>query len=223
MARAPRMISANECYHVINRGNQKARIFHDNHDYASFLGLMNDAQARIEVPLLAVCLMPNHVHLVVRPRQDGDIAAWISWLFTTHVRRHHCKYGTTGRLWQGRYKASHIQQDHHLLTVLRYVERNALAKNLVERAENWRWGSLQWRGSSNGPVKLTPAPVDLPSWWTEFVNQPMTAAELAAVRECIYRQRPFGSPEWVEASARESGMEQSLGPLGRPRRKRTKV
>jgi putative transposase len=220
MARAPRLITANECYHVINRGNQKARVFHNDADYSSFLTYMGEAQERLELPLLAVCLMPNHVHFVVRPRQDGDIAAWISWLFTTHVRRHHRKYGTTGRLWQGRFKSCLIQQDHHLLTVLRYVERNALAKNLVARAEDWRWGSLSWRGSREAPIALTAAPIDLPKWWAEYVNQPMTSAELEAVRESVHRQRPFGSTEWVDAAARESGLEQSLAPIGRPRRKR---
>jgi putative transposase len=181
---------------------------------------MREAQERIELPLLAVCLMPNHVHLVVRPRADGDIASWISWLFTTHVRRHHRNCGTTGRLWQGRFKAFLIQQDHHLLTVLRYVERNALAAKLVERAEEWRWGSLHWRGSRGAPIALTPAPIELPKWWTEFVNQPMTAAELQAVRESVNRQRPFGSRAWVESAAKESGMEQTIAPIGRPRRKR---
>lgn len=220
MARPPRSISANECYHIVNRGNQKARLFHCNADYAAFLAYMREAQARVELPLLAVCLMPNHIHLVVRPRQNSDVASWISWLFTTHVRRHHRNYGTTGRLWQGRYKASHIQQDHHLLAVLRYVERNALTAKLVARAEDWIWGSLCWRTSRDSPVALTPSPVDLPKWWNEFVNQPMTAAELQAVREAMNRQRPFGSPEWVQATAIDSGMEQSLKPIGRPRRKR---
>ena len=204
----------------MNRGNQKARVFHDNGDYASFLEYMREAQDRLELPVLAVCLMPNHVHLVVRPRADGDIAPWVSWLCTTHVRRHHRKYGTTGRLWQGRYKACLIQQDHHLLTVLRYVERNALAANLVGRAEDWRWGSLNWRTTDFVPLPLAPAPIDLPKWWTEFVNQPMTAAELLAVRESVNRQRPFGAPEWAQVAAIRTGMEQSLAPIGRPRRKR---
>jgi putative transposase len=220
MARAPRTITANECYHVINRGNQKARLFHTAADYAAFTGYMKEAQERLDLPLLAVCLMPNHVHLVVRPRRDADIAAWTSWLFTTHVRRHHRNYGTTGRLWQGRYKACLIQQDHHLLTVLRYVERNALAGKLVERAQDWPWGSLNWRGSQCAPLALTTAPIDLPGWWSEFVNQPMTSAELTAVRESVYRQRPFGSPEWTESAAHETGAEQSLAPIGRPRRER---
>ena len=204
----------------MNRGNQKARVFHSSADYAAFLEYMREAQDRLELPVLALCLMPNHVHLVVRPRADGDIAPWVSWLFTTHVRRHHRKYGTTGRLWQGRYKACLIQQDHHLLTVLRYVERNALAANLVARAEDWRWGSLNWRTTDFVPLPLTPAPIDLPKWWTEFVNQPMTAAELLAVRESVNRQRPFGAPEWAQVAAIRTGMEQSLAPIGRPRRKR---
>jgi len=204
----------------MNRGNQKARVFHSSADYAAFLEYMREAQDRLELPVLALCLMPNHVHLVVRPRRDGDIAPWVSWLFTTHVRRHHRKYGTTGRLWQGRYKACLIQQDHHLLTVLRYVERNALAANLVGRAEDWRWGSLNWRTTDFVPLPLAPAPIDLPKWWTEFVNQPMTAAELLAVRESVNRQRPFGAPEWAQVAAIRTGMEQSLAPIGRPRRKR---
>jgi len=220
MPRGLRVIAANECYHVINRGNQKARVFHSSADYAAFLEYMREAQDRLELPVLAACLMPNHVHLVVRPRSDGDLAPWVSWLFTTHVRRHHRKYGTTGRLWQGRYKACLIQQDHHLLTVLRYVERNALAAKLVNRAEEWRWGSLNWRNSDFAPLALTSVPIDLPKWWIEFVNQPMTAAELLAVRESVNRQRPFGAPEWVHSAAINSGMEQSLAALGRPRRKR---
>jgi putative transposase len=220
MARALRAIVANECYHVINRGNQKARVFHCDSDYAAFIGFMLEAQDRIELPLLAVCLMPNHIHLVVRPCRDCDLAKWMSWLFTTHVRRHHRKYGTTGRLWQGRYKASLIQRDQHLLTVLRYVERNALSANLVNRAEDWRWSSLNWRALPTPPLALTPAPIALPSYWMDFVNQALTSAELEAIRESVRRQRPFGSPEWVEASARATGSEQSIAPIGRPRRKR---
>ena len=67
---------------------------------------------------------------------------WAHWLFTTHARRYHRKHGGSGRVWQGRYKAFVIQGDAHLLTVLRYVERNALSANLVRRAEEWEWGSL---------------------------------------------------------------------------------
>ena len=62
-------------------------------------------------------LMPNHIHLVVRREGDGDIARWMQWLFTTHACHYHEKYGTTGHVWQGRYKHFPVQGDHHLLTL----------------------------------------------------------------------------------------------------------
>jgi putative transposase len=156
----------------------------------------------------------------VRPAADADISAWTHWLFTTHVRHYHQKYGTTGRLWQGRFKAFPVQDDHYLLTLLRYVERNAMRANLVARAEEWRWGSLNWRSRRDAPLALTPPPLPLPAWWTGFVNQPQTAAELESIRTSVNRQRPYGDPEWVKIKARESGLEQSLANVGRPRKSR---
>jgi len=173
------------------------------------------------MPLFAACLMPNHVHFVVRPIGDEDIARWMQWLFTTHARHYHAKYGSTGHVWQGRYKHFAVQNDHYLLTLLRYVERNPLRAKLVERAEEWRWGSLNWRRRPEAPISLTSPPLSLPTWWSEFVNQPQTAAELEDIRTSVNRQRPFGDPDWIAQEAKSSKLEQSLGSVGRPRRARS--
>jgi putative transposase len=204
---------------VLNRGNRKSRIFHEPNDYAQFQSLIARAQDRLELPILAACLMPNHVHFVVQPRAASDVARWMHWVFTTHVRWHHAKYSTTGRLWQGRFKAFVVQSDHHLLSVMRYVERNALRANLVERAEDWRWGSLAWRRSS-AVVAISDAPIPLPSYWRHLVNEPQTAAEISEIRTCVNRQRPFGAAQWVEEQAKALGVDQSLAPVGRPRKSR---
>lgn len=221
MPRTARFIVANLCYHVLNRANKKARVFHSSGDYEQFLAAIHLAQQRVHIPILAACLMPNHFHLVVRPLHGEDLGPWMQWAFTTQVRWHHAKYETSGHLWQGRYKAFLIQEDHHLLTVMRYVERNALRANLVERAEDWKWGSLGWRSARTPPIKLTDSPVTLPSYWRHLVNEPQTAAELAEIRTCVNRQRPFGEPMWVEGKAKEFGIEQSLMPVGRPRKKKS--
>jgi putative transposase len=221
MPRTARFIVADHCYHILNRGNHKARVFHEPADYEQFLALIRLAQQRVHVPLLAACLMPNHFHLVVRPHAPEDVSRWTQWLFTTHVRWQHAKYGTTGRIWQGRFKAFLCQADNHLLTVMRYVERNALRANLVERAEDWRWGSLAWRRMPSPPVALDESPVALPSYWRHLVNEPQSAVELAALRNCVNRQRPFGEEQWVIQKARELGIEDSLAPFGRPRKDRS--
>jgi putative transposase len=220
MPRARRLLVAGHCYHVLNRANRGAPVFHEPGDYHAFIGLIDRAQKLVEIPLIAACLMPNHVHLVVQPRCAADLPRWTRWLFTTHVRHYHQKYGTIGRLWQGRYKAFPAQHDHHLLTVMRYVERNALRKNLVEKAEDWRWGSLRWRLQDRAPVQLDVPPVPLPGNWVEFVNLPQTAAELEAIRTSVNRQRPFGASDWAHEKARDAGLDQSLTPFGRPRKKR---
>jgi len=221
MPRTARSIVGGYCYHVINRGNNQAALFHERADYAAFLSLITETQQQVELPILAACLMPNHVHLVVRPERDGDLTIWTHRLFTTHVRRHHRKYQSTGRLWQGRFKAFPIEQDRHLITVMRYVERNALRAGLVARAEHWHWGSLRWRlMQGSWRIELAQSPVPLPANWETYVNQPQTLAEIESIRTCIQRQRPFGTENWVEREARTLGLLQSVAPLGRPRRER---
>ena len=220
MPRTARAIVANSCYHVLNRANQKAQVFHEKEDYVQFLALISRAQDRLHVPLLAACLMPNHVHFVMRPTDASDLSDWMHWVFTTHVRWHHEKYSTTGRVWQGRFKAFPIQEDHHLLTVMRYVERNASRAKLVERAEDWEWGSLAWRRTPRPAVDLAESPVPLPSYWRHYTNEPQTDVELAEVRACVNRQRPFGAKEWVDRQVKELGLESSVTPAGRPPRSR---
>lgn len=198
MPRPPRAIVANYCYHVLNRANRRAEVFHEAADYAAFIALMTRAQEHEELPILAACLMPNHFHLVVQPTRARSISRWIHWLCTTHVRHYHAKYGTSGRIWQGPYKACLVQTDRYLLTLMRYVERNAQEARIVRRAEDWSWGSLRWRNGPTSPLALAAAPIELPSYWTEFVNQPQTAMELAAIRECVNKQTPFGDPERAE-------------------------
>jgi len=219
MPRTSRAIVANHYYHVINRGNDQLLRFHDRSDYAAFLWLIAEANEHVALPIIGACIMPNHVHLVVRPNHDLDLAQWAHWLFTTHARRYHKKHGGSGRVWQGRYKAFVIQDDRHLLTVLRYVERNALSASLARRAEDWEWGSLHWRTTSTAPFALEASPVPLPASWSTYVNAPQTPNEVAAIRNSIVRQSPFGSPDWAARKAVELGLEQTLAPLGRPRKK----
>jgi len=218
MPRTSRAIVANHCYHVLNRGNNRMTLFHERADYVAFLWLLAESLDEFDVPLLAACLMPNHLHLVMQPRRDDDLARWAHWLFTTHARRFHKKYGTTGRVWQGRFRASVAQADRHLLTLLRYVERNALRGNLVDRAQDWEWGSLHWRQRGTGPVRLTASPTPLPSGWAAYVNQAQTAEEVEDIRNAISRQAPFGDEAWRKEKARQLGLEKTLAPRGRPRR-----
>lgn len=203
MPRTARKIVPNYYYHFLNRGNNKARVFHEHADYAHFVSLMVEATDRVPLQVYGLSLMPNHLHLVARPLHSNDFSRWAHWLFTTHVRRYHLKYGTIGRVWQGRFKTFAIQDDVHLLTTIRYVERNALRAGLVHRAEDWLWGSLRWRTKKSGSLPIENPPSGLPSNWTKFVNEPQSPIELDALRACVNRQKPFGEAGWVASTARK--------------------
>ncbi len=218
MARTLRASVADYCYHVLNRGNGRAEVFHKPGDYLAFLEGIADAQARLPMRVLGYCVMPNHFHLVVRPHGDGDLSRWMQWLLTTHVRRYRRHYGSSGHVWQGRFKAFPSQDDSHLLTVLRYVERNALRAGLVRRAEGWPHGSLHAIARPPGPVELEPVPELSNAQRIARVNQPMSEAELAALRHCVTRGSPYGSEAWTRQAAEGLGLESTLRPRGRPKK-----
>lgn len=218
MPRTARSIAAGVCYHAFSRTNAGLSVFDTPANLDAFVNLMAAAQRRIELDLLAICLMPNHFHLVVRPRQADDLTRWVHWLLTTHGRRYHKHHGTCGRIWQGRFKAFAIQQDEHLITVLRYVERNALRAGLVRRAEDWGWGSLAWRLGHRRGLDLADCQVPLPQSWAESVNEPLSANEIRDMRTCLTRQRPYGAPAWVRSTADKLGLKGTLGRIGRPKK-----
>lgn len=124
----------------------------------------------------------------------------------------HAHYHTagTGHLYQGRFKNFPTKNDVRLLLVLRYIERNTLRANRVNRAQAWEWSSF-WRRENRRDMALLSAwPVACPADWAEFVNEPQSEDELAAIRRSVNRGSPFGDEEWREQTVRELGMESTM-------------
>ena len=138
MPRSARASVGGLCYYVLNRGNRRETVLHKPEDYDAFVKAMADAYVRLPMDLIGYCLMPNHFHLVIRPWREGDLGHWMQWLLTAHAPRYHRHYGATGHVWQGRFKAFPIDDEDHFRTVLRYVERNPLRAELVERGRPGR-------------------------------------------------------------------------------------
>ena len=159
MPRTARASAANLCYHVLNRGNNRASVFHKDGDFNAFVDLLAEAKLRNLMRILAYCVLPNHFHLALWPLGDGDLGRWMHWLLTAHVRRYQRHDHSTGHVWQGRFKAFPIQEDEHLLVVLRYIERNPLRAGPVERAEEWSWSSLGAVAGGRAEPLLDPGPI----------------------------------------------------------------
>jgi putative transposase len=174
MSRPPRIDLGNQVYHVINRTNTKATIFRNTAEYVLFEQTLAQAIEKNQMPVLAYCVMPNHVHLVLHPQQDSQMSRFMHWLTTTFTRRWHTAHNTvgTGHVFQGRYKSFLVDTNSYLLQLLLYVERNPLRSKLVERAEDWRWSSLWIRENAKmeQKVKLSEWPIEIPKNYIELVN-----------------------------------------------------
>ena len=220
MPRTARASVGGMWYHALNRGNRRETVFHKPADYDAFVKARVDGRARQPMDVLGYCLMPNHFHLILRPTVDGALGQWMQWLLTTHVRRYHRHYGTDGHVWQGRFRAFPVQDDDHLVTVLRYVERNALRAELVARAEDWRWSSLP--GWLNGdPFLFGGKPPVRDEKWLVRVNEPLSAGDLNRCRHAVTRGSPVGDQQWTRTIAKQLGLESCLRPRGRPRKDRS--
>jgi len=222
MPRVPRRALGGFAYHVLNRAVRRRAIFRTLGDYAAFEDLLGEAIDRHPVRLFSYCLMPNHWHLVVWPATTGLLSQLMQWLTLTHTRRWHLAHGTTGTgpVYQGRFKSIPVQSDEHLLRVCRYVERNPLRANLVDRAERWRWSSLWQRGQNCGTVRLEMSQVLQSEHWVDLVNRPQTRAELTAIRGAIRRGLPVGSRGWAAETAGLMGLPTIARPVGRPPRQK---
>lgn len=220
MPRVARGLVDGFIYHVLNRGNGGQQIFHKDQDYEVFISLMKEAKNRYPIKLFAYCMMPNHFHIVAMPIKAVDLSKWMQWLMTSHVRRYHCYYGTSGHIWQGRYKSFIVQQDNHLLTVLRYVEGNPVRAGLVPSAKLWLWSSHRERINRSHSAFVNEIPVELPEDWKQFVDEPLTEKELEKLNTSICRQTPYGDLLWQTKICQEVGLESTMRPRGRPKEKK---
>ncbi|MCD5382150.1 MAG: transposase [Candidatus Pacebacteria bacterium] len=222
MPRVCRVDIADEVYHVLNRANARVQIFDTPKDYIQFEEILEESVERYDMRLLAYCVMPNHWHLVVSPRKDGDLQKFMSWLTNTHTRRWHVSKNTVGQghLYQGRYKSFICEQDIHLLTLLRYVERNAKKANLVQRAEDWQWSSV-WRreyGTLQKQKCLNNWPTEIPENYLELLHTPITDSEEEALERSEDKSIPYGTETWVRSTTKKYGIEQVLRGVGRPKK-----
>ena len=208
---------SNQFYHVLNRGNSRSEVFFSPDDYQEFISLMFSTIEGFPVEVYSFCLMPNHFHLLIRPREAQGLSKWLQLFMTKQVRLYHKRNRTSGHLWQGRYKLFPVQKDPFLEVVMRYIERNPLRANLVSKAEDWKWSSL-WRRVKNESEGLGVPSALSEEDWVSWVNKPMTDQELDKLRNCVNRCAPFGSDRWVKKKATEMGLESTIRPRGRPKK-----
>lgn len=165
--------------------------------------------------------MPDHWHMVLRPSEDGLMGRVLRWGTATHPQRYHAHYHTVGEghLYQSCFKSFPVADHDHFLVVCRYVERNALRANLVQRAEDWRYGSLwRWTQTVEPLPKLLSPLADTSNAEVDRTCEPTAQRARTASIARVPRGRPSGESPWTAEVAQRTGLGYTLRPRGRPRK-----
>ena len=222
MPRIARVSVGDTVYHVINRSNGRTKIFANESDYKHFESLMLEAKELTNMRILAYCIMPNHFHIVLYPRNDGDMGEYMRWLTTTHVRQRRVATRSigSGHLYQGTYKSFPVEEDKHLVDLIRYIEQNPLRAQLVKRAENWRWSSLYGRLNEVSVQKkiLDTLVTELPANYIESVNDVYNEEKLAIFRKSVNKSTPYGSERWMSGMIEKFNLISTTRSPGRPKK-----
>ena len=215
MARLARVVIPDVAHHVTQRGNRRQPVFFSDDDRRAYLALVAEAAAASQTRSLAWCLMDNHVHLILVPATADGLRATLAEAHRRYSRRVNFREGWRGYLFQGRF-ASYPMDDAHLMTAVRYVERNPVAAGLVARAEDWRWSSARSHvaGRRAGGDPLTDVAAlgaHVPNW-RAMLRHGLEAGELGAgafaaegktladgIEARLRTGRPLGAQAWLAA------------------------
>ena len=200
MPRRSRCVLPGVPCHITQRGVDRCKTFSCTQDRLTYLRLLRENLHDTDVSLLGFCLMTNHVHLVAIPAQPDSLAVLLRRLHGRYAQYFNTRSGRTGHLWQNRFFACVLGQDH-LWSALAYVERNPLRARMVDQAAEYRWSSAGVH--LGGPDEF--GVVDL-AWWQQAGRAAEWAQTLSeddvetgtALRRCTYAGRPFGDASFLE-------------------------
>lgn len=205
MARLARVVAAGVPHHVTQRGNRRQDVFFRDEDYELYKSLLAEGCREAHVAVWAYCLMPNHVHLILVPKDEDGLRAALGEAHRRYTRHVNLREDWRGFLWQGRF-ASFPMDTGHLLACARYVEMNPVRAKLVRRVRDWRWSSARAHLSGRGDGLVEPEPLlARVGDWAAFLGERFDVETLEAIRASARTGRPLGAGAFVKRLEKRLG------------------
>ncbi|HEX6943966.1 MAG TPA: transposase [Gemmatimonadaceae bacterium] len=219
MARQPRYSSPGLPLHVVQRGNNRGRIFRTPDDYLFFRECLLSAKLKFDCQVHAYVFMPNHVHLLMSTNEPSDIARTMQVVGRRYVPRFNKRSGRTGSLWEGRYRATVVDSERYLFTCYRYIELNPVRAGLVAEAASYRWSSFAANALGQLDALVSPHEVYLAlsqsssrrqQAYRALFRSPLSDLELQLVRNATHKGWALGDDSF---RARVSAKDRRANPL----------
>lgn len=226
MARLPRYFVPDQPQHVIQRGNNRSAIFLDETDYRLFLSSLDTASVKHGCLVHAYVLMTNHVHLLVTPQTETSIPRAMQSVGTRYSKYFNWRYGRTGALWEGRYRATLIDSEAYLLTCYRYIELNPVRAGMVSDPGDYRWSSYRWHAYGVPDplisdhrlyIELSGRGTDRRARYCELVREAIPESDLRSIRDSTHHAWVLGQDSFKSTVERALGRRVERLPLGRPK------
>ena len=227
MPRHPRFYYPGAVLHVVQRGNDRARVFTRATDYRFYLDCLGEASLTHGVSIHAYVLMSNHVHLLVSPGHAQALPRMMQTLGSRYVSRFNFMHERTGTLWEGRYKATLVDSEVYLFTCLRYIELNPVRAGMVARPADYRWSSHRANAFGDNDPLVTPHPLLLAlapaaeerrDLYRSMFGQSMTEDTINAIRDATQFEWALGGAAFRQRIEANTGRRADRLPMGRPRK-----
>ena len=142
-----------EYYHIFNRGADRASIFRTDADYLEFIGRLKRNAERYRIGVIAYCLIPNHFHFLLRQEDEVAVGAMIQYTCNGYAQWFNRRYQRVGTLFQGRFRAIHVDQDDYLRHLCRYIHGNPIRHGIALQPALWQYSNyLDWIGRRRGQL-----------------------------------------------------------------------
>ena len=142
MSRNARTISESGVYHILFRGVNQQNIFEEVSDFEKLKETIATVKQDLHFEIYAYCFMSNHVHIVLKEKNLGDISLIMKRILTKYARWYNIKYGRSGALIANRYKSVPVEIDEYFLHLIRYVHQNPVKAGIVDQIENYPYSSF---------------------------------------------------------------------------------
>lgn len=198
MARMPRLVVPGYPHHITQRGVRRMTTFFSADDYQFYLNLVSHYKEDAGVSVWAYCLMPNHVHFVVVPKESDSLSRLFRQVHRNYTRIINLRKKCTGHLWQERFH-SFVMDEDYLLATVRYVERNPVKAKLCVSPEQWQWSSAGAHIVGCDDTVVTVGPMlERVSNWRSYLRTEESEKNLASIRRFSSSGRPAGEEGFVD-------------------------
>lgn len=204
MARLPRYILPGQPQHIIQRGNNRQAIFATDADYQFFRDAIVEAADKHQLAIHAYVWMTNHIHLLATPGREDSISKVFQSAGRRYVQYFNQTYQRTGTLWEGRYRATVVDSDRYLLTLMRYIELNPVRAGMVVQPADHPWSSharyaagevglnADWLKPHPLYINLGNTTEERQAAYRALFGKPVTDQELQDIREATHKGWALG-------------------------------